>query len=90
MSEIKGKTSTGFEFTVCQEALDDMEMIDAIAETIDDNPVAFSTVCTKLLGKEQKKALYNHLRKDGKVPVSAVSNAIAEIFNAMGETGKNS
>lgn len=91
MDAIKGKTSTGFEFTVNPDVMDDMELIDAIADTIDSNPLAFSTVCTKLLGAEQKKALYNHLRSEsGRVTVESVSEAISDIFKALGDAGKNS
>ena len=88
---IKGKTSSGFEYEVDAAVLDDMELIDALSETLDENPVSFSVVCTKLLGKDQKKRLYAHLRnEEGRVPVQAVSEAIADIFNSFGEAGKNS
>lgn len=91
MAEIKGKTSTGFEFTVDQDVMDDMELIDAISDTMDNNPISFSVVCTKLLGKDQKKLLYDHLRNEsGRVTVEAVSNEIADIFKALGDEGKNS
>ena len=90
MAVIKGKTSTGFEFEIDPAVMDDMELIDALVEMTDNKPLAFSTACTKILGKDQKKALYDHLRKDGKVPVQAVSEAFAEFIDAFGEAGKNS
>lgn len=87
---IKGKTSSGFEFEIDSMVMDDMELVDALADTMNDNPLSFSIVCTKLFGAEQKKRLYNHLRKDGRVPLEAISNEIADVFKAMGEDGKNS
>lgn len=86
---IKGKTSSGFEFEIDSMVMDDMELVDALADTMNDNPLSFSIVCTKLFGTEQKKRLYNHLRKDGRVPLEAISNEIADVFKAMGEDGKN-
>ena len=51
---IQGKTRTGFEFEVDAGVLNDMELIDALADTMNENPLAFSAVCTKLFGPEQK------------------------------------
>lgn len=88
---VQGRTRTGFEFAVDEAVMNDMELIDAIAETMDENPMAFSKVCTKLFGADQKKRLYDHLRnEDGRVPVEAISEEIADVFKAIGEAGKNS
>lgn len=86
---IKGKTNSGFEFEIDALALDDMELIDAVAETMDGNPLAFSKVCNKLFDADQKKRLYEHLRKNGRVPFEAISAEITDIFTALGDTGKN-
>ena len=86
---MKGKTSTGFEFDIEDERLDDMELVDIMAE-IDENPLLMPKLCTMLLGEEQKKRLYDHLRsEDGRVPIEATTNAIQEIFNSPGDL-KNS
>lgn len=84
---VKGKTTTGFEFVTDEAVFNDMEVVDAIADmqTGDESAVmvATSVLITKLLGTEQKKALYNHLRNDeGRVPIDAVSNAIVEIMTS--------
>ncbi len=85
---IEGKTSTGFEFSIDEKLLNNMELVDAIAE-VDENPVAVSKVMDLLFGI-QKKQLYDHLRtEDGRVPVEAVINEIMEIFEASGKAGKN-
>ena len=86
---MKGKTSTGFEFDIEDERLDDMELVDIMAE-IDENPLLMPKLCKMLLGDEQKKRLYDHLRSDdGRVPIEATTNAIQEIFNSPGDL-KNS
>lgn len=87
---IKGKTESGFEFEVDEQCIDDMELVDALSETMNDNPLAFSIVCTKLFGVDQKKALYDHLRNaNGRVPLEEISKAIGDVFKAFGDTGKN-
>ena len=84
-----GNTSTGFEFDIEDERLDDMELVDIMAE-IDENPLLMPKLCKMLLGEEQKKRLYDHLRsEDGRVPIEATTNAIQEIFNSPGDL-KNS
>ena len=86
---MKGKTSTGFEFDIEDERLDDMELVDIMAE-IDENPLLMPKLCKMLLGEEQKKRLYDHLRsEDDRVPIEATTNAIQEIFNSPGDL-KNS
>ena len=86
---MKGKISTGFEFDIEDERLDDMELVDIMAE-IDENPLLMPKLCKMLLGEEQKKRLYDHLRsEDGRVPIEATTNAIQEIFNSPGDL-KNS
>lgn len=77
---IAGKLKSGFEYQIEDYVLDDMELLDAIGE-VDQNPIYMAKVLKKLLGDEQKKALYNHLRTEhGNVPIAAISDAIAEIF----------
>ena len=86
---LKGTTKTGFAYQIREEALDDMELLDAIAE-IDGNPLAISKVIKMLLGEQQRKELYEHLRgEDGRVSVKAASEAIADIFSSSGQQGKN-
>lgn len=76
---------------VDDEAMDNMELIEAIAETKNDSAAGLSKVLTLILGKEQKKKLYDDLRNEkGRVPVAAVSDAIIKIMNGFGDKGKNS
>lgn len=85
----KGKTQSGFKFEVDERVMDDMELIDALAEAQGEDPTQISVVVTKIFGKEQKKKLYDHLREDGYVSAKKVADTITEVFTIMGEDGKN-
>lgn len=87
---LKIELSNGFKFDFDETVLDNMELVDALAEC-EDNELAITKVCTLILGKEGKKKLYEHLRKeDGRVPVQDVIDTIKEIFETQsGEDGKN-
>lgn len=77
---LKGKTETGFSYEVSDESLNDYELVEVLAE-VDTNPLLLPKLVDKLLGKEQKKKLLDHLRtEDGKVPIDAVSAEIMDIF----------
>ena len=85
----KIKLENGFECTINTDVLDDMEFVDLVADTEDD-PLKIGRVALMLLGKEQKKNLYDHLRtEDGRVPVTSMNDAIEKIFNALGDEAKN-
>ena len=85
---IKGKTKSGFEFEIEEKRLNNMELIEALADSVS-NQVMISRVIVLLLGNEQKKKLYDFFRtEDGLVPTDAVCNAVVEIFNSI-KDGKN-
>lgn len=85
----KIKLENGFVCTINTDVLDDMEFVDLLADTEDD-PLKIGRVALMLLGKEQKKNLYDHLRTaDGRVPVTSMNDAIEKIFNALGDEAKN-
>lgn len=86
---IRGKLKCGFEYEIEDHVLNNMELLDAVAE-IDQNPMALSSVTKMLFGTEKRKELYNHLRdpETNTVPILAVSEAVAEIFTGSG-AGKN-
>lgn len=87
---VKIKLNDGFECEINKDNLDDMELVDKIAEADEGNVLAVSVVITKLLGQDNKKKLYDHLRVNGIVPITKVSNAIVEIMQKLGTDGKNS
>lgn len=87
---ITGTTRNGFAFSIDEAVMDDMELVDALAEVTDNNAMAISKVCVKIFGKEQRKALYDSLRtEEGRVPLVEVNEAIADVLNAFGDAGKN-
>ena len=74
---ITAKTESGFSIELEESALDNMEVLDALSDLDEGNPLAMSRLVVKLLGKDGKKRLYDHLRtEDGRVPASAVESAI--------------
>ena len=81
---LTGTTSSGFRWQIEEEALDDMELLDALVEWENGSGEASSTVCLHLLGKQQRAALYDHLRgENGRVKLTEAVNAINEIFNEI-------
>ena len=83
---MKGKTSKGFEFEVSEEALDNMELVEIIAG-VDENPLLFPKLCEMMLGKEQKRRLYEYFRtEDGRVPIEDISDTVQEIFNTSDDS----
>lgn len=88
---IQGKTESGFEFELHDEVMDNMELVDLMVDiNTTGNPAALSAAMETMLGKDQKRALYDHLRnEDGRVPVSKLSAAFVDVVKAAKEKGKN-
>lgn len=85
---ITGKTESGFEFELPDDVIDDMELLDALVAMDKGDLSAVSPICERMLGT-QRAALYEHLRRDGRVRISDVSKAVVEIFAAI-KDGKKS
>ena len=86
----KGTLKNGFEYEIDDEIMDDMEMVEAVAEAQGENPLAVATVIKMALGEDQKKRLYDHIRNDkGRVPVQEAVESLTEMFEALGKDGKN-
>lgn len=87
----KGKLENGFEFEIDDAVLDDMELIDTLAEADSGDALAASRAFSMIVGKEQKKRLYDYIRnEDGRVPIETAVNALTEMLETLGEEGKNS
>nr|DAX27485.1 MAG TPA: hypothetical protein [Caudoviricetes sp.] len=83
---IKGVTSSGFNFTVSKDHLDDAELMEALVEADDKGEQYIVKAVKCLLGAEQKKELYDHCRNEkGIVPYSKVCAELVEIFNICGD-----
>lgn len=86
---ITGKTSSGFEYTIPEENLNNYELLEALGE-MEDNPLLLSKTVNLLLGKEQANKLKNHVRTEsGVVPTEKISDEIMDIFTNQKEA-KNS
>lgn len=87
---LKGKTTSGFKFQIDETVANDMELMEELAKANTDTTV-FPSVLERILGADQKKALYDHLRtEDGRVPIDVCINEFAEIMTLAGEATKNS
>lgn len=85
----KIKLEGGPELEIQDTALNNMELLDDLVALDDGNAYAISRIVSRLLDKGEKKKLYDHLRKDGVTSITDVSAALKEIFDRLGETGKN-
>lgn len=80
------KTPSGFELDIDEKSLDDMELLDMIAELMDGNTLRLPKILTKICGNDGKKQLYEHCRDaNGRVPSEAISKEIADIFEGLQE-----
>lgn len=87
---IEGRTKSGFAYAIDDDNVD-QEFLDALSEAEDGDPLKVSKALRLLLGDEQRKKLYDHLRNDkGKVPIKNVMEAFTEILANDGAASKNS
>lgn len=88
----KRTTSTGFEYEIADEATNDAELLDELIEAEDGNVISMRRAMDRLLGKEQMKRLYEHLRNGhGRVPIVGERSLTSEMTEIMsGDSVKNS
>lgn len=86
-----GKLKNGFEYKFDEGVMNDMEFLDALYESQGKAPLRISEVITKLLGEEQKQALYDYVRdkETGRVSPEKITECLTEIFEGS-EDSKNS
>ena len=81
---IDGVTDSGFKFSIEEEALDDIEFIETLADISHGDNSKLPTFLVQFLGPEQKARLYDHCRDDkGRARLSKVQAEIAGIFEAI-------
>lgn len=91
-----GKLQNGFKFKVEEASLDDMELLEDLAEIDKGNILKYPSAIERILGKEQKAKLYDKIRdpETGKVTATATSEALTEIIEVLNsqteDAGKNS
>lgn len=89
----KGITRTGFECEFDERILDDMRFLDLLADLLEDDVSELEAIAktsklvTMLLGKDNKKALYEHLAalNDGFVPSTVVMEEVFDVMKADGD-----
>lgn len=88
MDKVKVTSSTGFECTIDTAAMNDMELLDELVAMDRGEVTVIGSIIDRLLGRENKARLYDHVRVDGRVPIDAISKEIAEIFKELAEGKK--
>lgn len=82
-------TKNGFTCELDPATLDDMELLEMIGDVQDGNTLRVPAVIEKMLGKKQKKALYDHVRgENGRVPTGIVFDMMGEIFELINEANE--
>ena len=77
-------TKSGFKISMNPDVTDNMELVDALAQANDDG-ISIVKVANMLLGEDDKRRLYDHLRTDdGRVPMEPFMTEIEEILNSLG------
>ncbi len=90
MAKVKGTTTSGFNFSLDTDDMNDMRVIEALAEVEKGNVLYVIDLIKLMLGAEQKEALYKHVaNKDGKVSPELCMVEIKEIFEKAGNEVKN-
>ena len=83
MKEIK--LESGYCCEIQENVLDNMELLEKLVEAEEGHPAALISALDMILGKEQRKALFDHLRTDdGRVPMKDTERALVEIIRAAG------
>lgn len=86
------KLKCGVEINVSENAMNNMELVDLLAEgNVDSNIIAVSKMLKMIVSDKDRKVIYDAARKeDGTVPIEHVTASVKEIFDAFKENGKNS
>ena len=83
------KTSSGFEYEIDEENLNDMRLLDLVVEISNGDTTKLPIMISMVLG-DQKEKLYENLADEkGRVPIQKADDEITEIFTLV-KTGKNS
>ncbi len=86
---IKGKTSSGFEFELDDDVLDDYELLENLQKVDEGEESRMVKVVDILLGEKQKERLKDHVRTEkGRVSAKRLLEEVSEIFQSS-NAGKN-
>lgn len=79
----------GAEINIDEKDLGNMELLDELVAVDEGDTTALTHIFRLIMSKEDKKKLYDALREEGRVPVAKVVAALKELFDKLGEQGKN-
>ena len=85
---ITGVTESGFAYKIEDEALDDYELLETLADIDNGDSGRIPQMVNLLLGKEQKDLLKEHCRVDGRISSARMLSEVSEILNSN-KAGKN-
>ena len=82
---VKGETKSGFKFEIDPAEVNDMEFLERLGDAGDDIS-KMPRIMKEILGEEQRKRLYDHIRNDkGKVPIDIAMDTFNEILTIANE-----
>ena len=90
MKEVK--LSNGFALKVEEQLFDNIEVLDALEEARDEDPLGFSKAMRLILGKEQRDSLYKHMKEvsgNNVVTTDEIGDVFTEMVEKLGDTAKN-
>ncbi len=84
MEYITVTTPSGFTAEISQGAVDDIELLEDLSRLDQGDLLAVSSALKRLLGEEQKKALYDFCRdpETGRASLTKVSKVMMELFTS--------
>ena len=85
----KIKLDCGAEINIDEKDLGNMELLDELVAVDEGDTTALTHIFRLIMSKEDKKKLHDALREEGRVPVAKVVAALKELFDKLGEQGKN-
>lgn len=83
------KTSSGFSCDVDERAMNDMELLEDLAAIDGGDISVLPSALSRIVGSENKRKLYDHVRINGRVPIDSVSQEIGEIITQLGSKKKS-
>lgn len=83
MQNLKGKTSTNFNYEISMKRLNNYELVEFLGR-LEDEPLMLPKIVDLLLGKAQAERLKNHVRdEEGLVSAELLSAEINEILTSQ-------
>lgn len=82
MTEIKGKTQSGFEYTIDIQKLDNYEFLEAVSKVEIEGNVLYLPIVLQMMLGDQVNALKEHLRnEDGRITNESLIQEVKDIFS---------